>query len=194
MSKNLGPIHYMMYNKVRFQNELCHKLLAKFKNVDMNEFNETIGQPQSGELSEIIELSNIHGWLQGNVDKVELKLAYIVKKLQENGVNQTDIEKVAFEHGKTARVEANTKEEAWNSLNVILINGMPCDRVLSFDVSDDKFLVKVEKSIHDVYWEQIGVINNIYNEIRNSIIEGALEGTKFDLNEINSETFEIVMK
>lgn len=193
MSENLGPIHYMMYNKIKFQNGLCDKLLESFENIDMTEFNEKIGNPESGELSEIIDHSNIHGWIQGNIDKVELKLAYIVNKLQENEVSQECMEKVAFDYGKTAHVEADTKEDAWNSLSTILINGMPCDRVLSFYIDGGKFIVKVEKPIHDIYWDKIGVKKNIYNELRNSMIEGAFEGTKFSLNEINHEVFEILM-
>jgi len=76
MSAFLGPIHNWLYNKIKIQNDFTKELLNNFKLDISLEYEDLL----EGELSEIIDETNIHGWLQTQVSLVENRLSFAVKK------------------------------------------------------------------------------------------------------------------
>ena len=72
MSEFLGPIHYMMYEKIKFQDKITNYLLdGNTSEVDR------INNPVSNEpLESLIDQDNIHGWLDYIIDVVENRLHY----------------------------------------------------------------------------------------------------------------------
>ena len=69
MSENLGPIHYLMYEKIKFQDEITDFLMdGNFCQIDYKPVSK---KP----LEEILDSENIHGFLQEKIDIVETRLA-----------------------------------------------------------------------------------------------------------------------
>ena len=70
MSKNLGPIHYLMYEKINFQDEITDFLMD-------GDFSQIEYKPVSKmPLEEILDQENIHGFLQEKIDIVARKNRY----------------------------------------------------------------------------------------------------------------------
>ncbi|WP_394019636.1 hypothetical protein [Anaerococcus cruorum] len=146
MSENLGPIHYMMYDKIKFQDEITSYLLEG----DTSKVDE-INKPVSKEpLENLIDQDNIHGWLDSKIDVVENRLNYAL-----NHSNNTK-EKM-YEFGK---INAKGKDFSnfntlFTDLNMLLLDGMPCDRGLSAQVDEkgDLYLI-TNTNLHSKYENQ----------------------------------------
>ena len=86
----------------------------------------------SEDLEEVIDQSNIHGWLHIAVSNVEIRFAYVIKKLLDKGISLKDIKKVAFEYGTTfPKYEISSLQDAYELLMDILLDGLPCDVSIS---------------------------------------------------------------
>ncbi|KIR02591.1 hypothetical protein P261_01406 [Lachnospiraceae bacterium TWA4] len=189
MSAFLGPIHTWLYSKILFQNELVEKIIS-FAN-ENNWMNDSIrlnryGNLEEGALEDIVDPNNIHGWLQERVSLVENKLAYIVTALLEDHPKRLDELKtlsynLGASHGMT---EFSNAEDAYEYIDSLLLNGMPCDRVNRvIDITNDSLKWEQTQDIHGKYWEMVhGDVKNFY-EIRKSIISGILSKSGFDFVE-----------
>ncbi len=181
MSAFLGPIHTWLYNKVLFQNDLAEHIakVAADKNWNDVSFNiNRYGVLPEGELADIVDETNIHGWLQDKVSLVENKLAYIVTVLTDEYAERiTDISDAVYTYGKAHAYDGNLNaKEAFQYLETILLNGMPCDRVNQI-VSEDENQVswKETVNIHKSYWDQVHGNMEYFDAIRESLITGVLE-------------------
>ena len=77
MSLMLGPIHTWLFRKIKLQNELVDNIIAKsieLKYIE-DDFKDMIdrryGVLEDGDLADICDSSNIHGWLQSRITLVE---------------------------------------------------------------------------------------------------------------------------
>ena len=116
MSKTLGPIHYLMYEKIKFQDEITDFLMD-------GDFSQIKYEPVSKRpLKEILDQENIHGFLQEKIDIVESRLAKALR-LCKNPSEK--LFKLGQECGKDKGF--SNFEEIFTDLNKYLLNGMPCD-------------------------------------------------------------------
>lgn len=94
MSAFLGPIHFWLYDKIKIQNEIVEEILDYAEKNNENIRSELYAKFGDGDLkplSEVIDVTNIHGWLQERVARVERKLAYLVPKLIDNTPTSGDL-------------------------------------------------------------------------------------------------------
>ena len=143
MSKNLGPIHYMMYDKIKFQDDITAYLLG-----DKIEEAEIIEKPVArGSLDSLIDQDNIHGWLDSKIDIVEKRLAYALAHADSAKKKMYDFGKEQAE-GK----DFSNFNTIFNDLNMYLLDGMPCDRGLSAQVDEagDLYLI-TNANMHEKY-------------------------------------------
>jgi predicted GNAT family acetyltransferase len=79
MSAFLGPIHFWLYDKIKIQNEIVEEILDYAEKNNENIRSELYAKFGDGDLkplSEVIDVTNIHGWLQERVaDKLVKELA-----------------------------------------------------------------------------------------------------------------------
>ena len=75
MSEFLGPIHYMMYEKIKFQDKITNFLLDG----NTKEIDEKVAPVSTDNLENLIDQENIHGWLDSKIDVVENRLAFAIK-------------------------------------------------------------------------------------------------------------------
>ena len=194
MSLYLGKIHYWLFNKIMWFEDLTDILirLAEDENININEkiseINNLCGKKiPKKTLEELIDTSNIHGWLQGEIHSSERRLVSWIKVLLESGVSINKIEEVFKNQGiKAAKEVKETKgildsaQEIYSAINDYLLDGMPCDRVDTV-IESSKDTVKWTKSIcvHKPIWDEIGVDVNIFYNLRHIWTEAFV-------NEINN--------
>ena len=178
MSAFLAPIHFWMYDKILIAQELTFKLEEKFLNKEEREDVESLFPGlYSKDLEEVIDQSNIHGWLHTAVSNVEIRFAYIVKTLLDKGISLEEIKKVAFEYGKTfPEQEVSSLKDAYELLMDILLDGLPCDVSINVAREEEKELEFVlYNDIHKQYFNEFDLEVSLYHEIREGFVNGLFE-------------------
>lgn len=188
MSAFLAPIHFWMYDKILIAQELTFKLEEKFLNKEEREEVESLFPGlYSKDLEEVIDQSNIHGWLHIAVSNVEIRFAYIVKTLLDKGISLEEIKKVAFEYGKTfPEQEVSSLKDAYELLMDILLDGLPCDVSISVAREEENELEFVlYNDIHKQYFNEFDLEVSLYHEIREAFVNGILERYALKYNNIS---------
>lgn len=196
MSKFLGPIHIWLFNKIKLQNDLIDKVMSKCcteeENKKINSYlDEHYGKLPSGNLEDIIDESNIHGWLQDKISLVEVRLAYLVTMISNE--KKDLIVKCAYDFGKEHSLkDIKSAKEAFHHIESCLLSGMPCDHV-NMVISEDEDFIKWQETvdIHEKYWTAVnGDVKNFF-DIRNALIEGMLHDSSMEFVVSENVTYEI---
>ena len=181
MSLFLGNIHYWLFNKVLWFEGLEGEIikLAKDKGIDVEkleaEINSKYGvKTPNKNLEDMIDTSNIHGWLQGKIHSAEGRMAAWTKVILENNQDYIlDMRKVYENQGVNAANEAKESleninaETIFNSMNDYILDGMPCDRVNEvIDSSEESIMWKRRVCVHKNIWENEGILVDVFYELR----------------------------
>lgn len=181
MSLFLGKIHYWLFNKVLWFEGLEGEIikLAKDKGIDVEkleaEINSKYGvKTHNKNLEDMIDTSNIHGWLQGKIHSAEGRMAAWTKVILENNQDYIlDMRKVYENQGVNAANEAKESleninaETIFNSMNDYILDGMPCDRVNEvIDSSEESIMWKRRVCVHKNIWENEGILVDVFYELR----------------------------
>lgn len=199
MSAFLGPIHTWLYNKIKFQDELTTAIINEaikngYDDVKLCQVDKKYGALEKGNLEDLIDVKNIHGWLQEQITLVENRLAFVVTVLtDENPERILTINDAVYEFGKEHAVESGiTVKEAYQYLEALLLNGMPCDRVNEIvSETDEKLVWNQTSDIHKQYWTMIHGNGEFYYSIRESLIIGIFENSGIEFEQISDQTFEL---
>lgn len=199
MSAFLGPIHFWLYNKIEIQNEIVEETLDYATNSLNNNMRDDLynkfGDGDLKPLDQVIDVTNIHGWLQERVNQVEKKLAYTVTELTKNNPENFQIIKDIFK-SKGAEVSTLEKDssldEIYKAINDTLLDGMPCDRANSVVSQEDNEIIwKRNVCVHQQYWDDVqGDINDFYT-LRDEFIEGLLSVTDVKYVKLDETTSRI---
>lgn len=191
MSKFLGPIHYIMFNKIKFQEEITENILNIKQDYNINDEVNSIGTLEVGELEDLIDTDNIHGWLQERVELVEKRFALAISLLlKEKEITKEDIVNRIYELGKNENLILEL-DEAFDMMNSKFLDGMPCDRAIALlerSYNSIKFIIN--EDFHLKYWINSGY-DNLYWELRNEYIKGFLHKSNLSLYEIEENIYEI---
>jgi hypothetical protein len=183
MSRFLAPIHTWVYNKIKIQEDLEQNVVNMLKNKFGDEIQSiddqakrTYGEPLGDSpIEEVIDTSNIHGWLQGRIDMVEPRMAYIIAGAVDKFGKEAEEEiQGAFrKHGENYGSNAEesfpvaTAPELYKALNNYLLEGMPCDLVNVVAVSEpDKLQWNNTRCLHRGYWESVKANPDFMYELR----------------------------
>ena len=187
MSLFLGKIHYWLFNKILWFENLEEKVidLAKSEGLDIETLRKDI-EDKYGEklpnkpLEELIDTSNIHNWLQGQIHSAERRNAAWTKLLIEaNEENFKKLEEIYKEQGIVAanevidegKLEA-TPNEIFNAINDYILDGMPCDRVNEVILNEEnKITWQVRIDVHKDIWDKVGCDVNYFYNLRNAWIK-----------------------
>lgn len=199
MSAFLGPIHFWLYNKIEIQNEIVEETLDYATNSLNNNMRDDLynkfGDGDLKPLDQVIDVTNIHGWLQERVNQVEKKLAYTVTELTKNNPENFQVIKDIFK-SKGAEVSTFEKDssldEIYKAINDTLLDGMPCDRANSVVSQEDNEIIwKRNVCVHQQYWDDVqGDINDFYT-LRDEFIEGLLSITDVKYEKLDETTSRI---
>lgn len=179
MSLFLGKIHYWLFNKIKWFEGLEENIVnwAKEKgDFPVDEWKEEIynkyGAPiENKPLEEVIDTSNIHGWLQDKISRGEgRQSAWVTKILKSSPESIKDLINIFEKQGSKLGSEyaemstVSTSIEVYNMLNDYILEGMPCDRVNeTLENSEDKYSWITTSCLHEPYWQkEMGDVNNFY--------------------------------
>ncbi|MGV8981210.1 hypothetical protein [Clostridium sp.] len=194
MSAFLAPIHTWLFSKILLAEELEKRLkevyIDKYGELakDVNDKALAYGSPidTTKNIEDIIDKSNIHGWLQDKISKAETRTAFIITEMiKEYGEAAKAIAMSCFmEQGKTIGENLKTSEmpgspeELFNALNIYLLEGMPCDRVTRMIKSENNILEwETTSCIHKKYWEIVNGDVNVFYNLRHNWIKAFVENS-----------------
>ncbi len=174
MSAFLGPIHHKMYGKMLAQSQFAHALAAYADQQGWTSgLEERLARefplPQ-GQLEAIIDLSNIHGWLNGNVAAAEGQLALAVGGALAGHPDRRDAlldAAAAYGQERAGQDAAPARDcvDLWQKMDAYWLDGMPCDRSLSFTASDPgQVTFSIRPDCHAEGWQDIAALS--YGDLR----------------------------
>lgn len=123
MSAFLGPIHYLVYEKIIKLENFTDELLETYKiKLDL----EAI---KRGELSELIDLSNIHSSLSEMVELADRRNIKAISMALKSGAEEKDLEKAFEEFGLENNIgeKIQSLDLAFRFISNSSLDGMPCD-------------------------------------------------------------------
>lgn len=192
MSKFLGFIHYIMFDKINFQEEINNSILEiaiAEGHTNIVEKVNSVGIIEEGKLEDIIDESNIHGWLQERVNIVEKRFATATSLLlKKNPGFENKIYNLLFELGVKENFNGSPKE-AFDLISFKFLDGMPCDRAIGIvEETEDSIVFEVFKDLHSQFWERYN-LKNIYWNLRNAFINGVLEKTEYGIYKLEENKY-----
>ena len=142
--------------------------LAKNEGLDIDnlskEINDKYGeQTPKLTLEEMIDTSNIHGWLQEKISSAEGRMAAWTTKIINNNSEVTlKTENIYTQQGiKAAKevkdngIEVSTAVDIFNSINDYILDGMPCDRVNEVVTSEENIVEWNRRiCVHEQIWNK----------------------------------------
>jgi len=174
VSQFLGPIHHVMYGKIRLLHgweEMCVAGAgAAWGEPHVAELLAPIAsqrwQPVDGELAALIGDQPIHDWLQATLNRAETSLARVVAALQSHGDGAEELlRRCAFDHGRATATHATLPPgAARSSLEAVTallagcyLDGMPCDQVSEVaEMTAERLAIRRLLEIHRANWEAGG--------------------------------------
>jgi len=200
MSAILGPIHHWLFRKIKIQNDLTNAIIDVAKDKELNvaplaDIDEKFGSLPEGDLGNIIDPTNIHGWLQDKIAIVERRLAYITKTLTDNNPDAIGVIcECAREFGVKNAVEDDaTPADGFEYYENTFVSGMPCDGVnMVVNEDSDEITWQETVDIHKQYWDEVGVDVALFYEIRNAMIEGVFAGSDLSYYNLGNGSYKLV--
>ncbi len=177
MSAFLGPIHYWLYAKIQHVQDRTARL-AQEANAACSALAEsclatvyeTYGEPpaRQTDLADLIDPSNIHGWLARQIQLTEAREAALLKELSDycGGTAWELAEKVFAEDGKrlgeaavkTNRYDLEKASGLYRAFHDTFLAGMPCDGGFEEVSSTDQEIVLERTTCPKAgLWKQVGV-------------------------------------
>lgn len=180
MSAFLGPIHYWLYNKIILQEKLTKSMLKDAPEI-YDSLASICGSTEMRPLEEVIDTSNIHGWLQAQILIAEKRYANGVHLLMsKKSVSLEQLQEKALLFGKEYALKGTTAPELYKEIQDLLLDGMPCDHVnMPVDQENDKVVWKRTADLHSSHWSEVGADGNIYYTLRSALLKGMLEPTSY---------------
>lgn len=203
MSAFLGPIHYWLHGKIKIQNDIIEDILElaeKDYKLDYREYiDNEYGRIETMPLEEVIDESNIHGWLQERIHIVEKRLAYVVTNVLNEVPEALDKLKGIYRGNGIRQFEQSqlnsdsTASELYKAaVNDSLLDGMPCDHVNSVSSQEEGEITwKRGLCVHKEFWNEVGGDISVYYTLRDEYINGFLENTDSKYEKNDDSTFKI---
>jgi len=200
MSAILGPIHHWLFRKIKIQNDLINAVIAAAKEKELNvalleDIDEKFGSIPEGDLGNIIDPTNIHGWLQDKIVIVERRLAYVVKTLTDGDAEAINIIcDISRAFGvKNAISNGVSPTDGFEYYENTFVSGMPCDGVnMIVNEDSDELMWQETVDIHRQYWDELGADIAQFYEIRNAMIEGVFGGSGLTYYALGNGSYKLV--
>lgn len=199
MSQFFGPIHEWMYGKIKYQDQMTSYICDRAKEYGWSDkLKETLaqqyGELAQGNLEDIIDVTNIHGWLSGHVDMVESRFVAAVHTILEADRGRLeDLKQVCFEAGKEVgnRFENNIScKECYEIVRGHLVDGMPCDGGLQVESDEeDQIIWSVSEHVHESYWSAQQESLETFFVLRDAWLRGFFEEKMVQYTQLATNTF-----
>ena len=200
MSAFLGPIHFIVYEKILYLNNITNFIIDEFsKNSNLSNLRENIDAKYPniamGELSEIIDHTQIHAWLNNQVSIIEKRSAAVIKEVLNETSDLETLKNIYRKFGEEARLDHSdiiVLQELFNIILRMLLDGMPCDKGIEIISNDDSdILWKVNLNAHTPYLDEVGLSGDDFIALRNAWLEGFFDNSNIEYQYMGNNTFKI---
>lgn len=192
MSRFLAPIHTWLFNKIKLYEALEKDVIEKLNNNPETGILSLLGDIENryqgplddSPIEDVIDVTNIHGWLQNRIKIAETRQAYLITRVVEKyGDKGFNLIKEAYtEQGSAAgkdaaeKYEVSTPNDLYKAINNYILEGMPCDAASSVMRNEEDIIEwRTVTDLHKDYWETVdGDAANFY-ELRRNWIEAFVE-------------------
>lgn len=188
MSRFLAPIHTWLFNKIKLYEALEKDVIDKLNSNPNTGILETIGDIKNRypgplderPIEEVIDATNIHGWLQNRIKIAETRHAYLITRVLEKYEDEAFnlIKEAYIAQGKSSgadaaeKYEVSTPNDLFQALNNYILEGMPCDTANSIMRNDSDIIEwRTVTDLHKDYWETVGGDAANFYELRRNWIE-----------------------
>ncbi|WP_252217263.1 hypothetical protein [Clostridium sp. VAP41] len=170
MSLFLGKIHFWLFNKILWFEGLENEIIdvAKSERLDILNLQKEIEDKYGTKLpnkplDEIIDTSNIHGWLQEKIYSSEGRIAAWTTVIIDNKREaKTKLEEIYINQGiiaakevKEEGIRLDSAENIFNKVNDYILDGMPCDRVNEIINSNENCIEWTRRiCVHKEIWDK----------------------------------------
>lgn len=181
MSQFLGPVHYWLYEKIGHQEALT-QAVAGYAHSKGWIKDSTVYVKVLPALETVIDESNIHGWLQGQITDAEGRYANLLTAvLSGHNDRLKDITQVCFRFGQENTLPKDSDAmQAYQAFENFFVNGMPCDRVnIVTDQRPESVCWEMSQDIHAQHWQNGD--SELYYILRKAVMHGMLSGTALKL-------------
>jgi hypothetical protein len=178
MSAFLGHIHYWLYRKIRLvaeREQLIYEKAAGLCGDTAEELRsqvwQTYGDPLPDvDLQQLIDQSNIHGWLQRQITIAETREAAFINELLAMCSAQELVAEAFAEHGALCGQHAvaqgtyntQTADGIHKAVSDYLLNGMPCDQGDAVVVNTaEKVVWESAICLQEKNWEKAGISSKL---------------------------------
>ena len=174
MSAFLGPVHFMLYNKIQRQNEL---------------------------LNEIINASEENHWVNGIAEQLKEKCGENETAPLETVIDESalidKVSEIFYSNGAASRLDYAdiiVAEELFNAVNMCLLDGMPCDGGITVESNDGSEIVwSINMEVHTPFYESEGLNSQIFLTLRDKWLQGFFAGSfNIDYARLSENTFRIM--
>jgi len=189
MSAFLAPIHNWLFNKIVMFEDIEMDLRNKYLEIYGEEINLIINETKNygdvidrnKSLEELIDLSNIHGWLQNRIQNTESRVAMILSKtIEKHGEEALKIAEDIFYNngvkcGDIAKHRENPQnaKDMFSTINNYMLEGMPCDRVQKLMVAEEDVVRWYNTDcIHKANFDRVGADINLFYRLRFVYLKG----------------------
>lgn len=187
MSLVLAPIHDVMYQKVLRQDRMSEAFLEKSEEKGWEiglrgRADHQTPAAQNRPLADIIDQTNIHGWLNQAVQQSEKRFALVAASLLQNHPERfEDLRNIMHTLGAEEHMpQTDSANEAYQWLSGALLDGMPCDRTIEVDQADtEETLWRTARCAHTPHWNEHGLSADMYHQLRDAWINGVLSQSPF---------------
>ncbi len=181
MSAFLGPIHFIMYDKIQLQNQLLNQIILYAESIGIKDISkqldEKCGVNETAPLESVIDQSAIHNWLNNQVVICERRLALALKLILEK--DKSSLEKIGeifYSQGEEKRLECAeviVVDELFKVLNLTLLDGMPCDAGINVQNMDgSEVMWEVNLDTHEPYYKEISTDVDNFLFLRDKWLQG----------------------
>jgi|GEM_PF-34067 len=200
MSQFLAPIHGWLFNKVLLLESLEEDIASYYDDTEIKTIHNQL-KDQMGDLlpkaplEQLIDKSNIHGWLQVTINRAEQRQAALVGEVLKRDEKALElISKIYKDKGRSLADDMSMMgpKDVFTALNNVLLEGMPCDRVHQIlEDSPNRLTWHIVTCVHRGNWEGQGVDVNNYYQLRHAFTQGFVEAAdhlSYQAN-IDSQTY-----
>lgn len=203
MSLFLGPIHHWLYHKIQLQQELVDDIMTLGRekwHLPLFAVCESLyGELERGALENVIDGSNIHGWLQEQVSRVEYYLAHSVTAILDADTEALGELTTLFE--AKGRENASMLGENLNAemlfkiMSDTWLDGMPCDHAMAvLEQSENQVVWQKYKCTHMSYWQEAQGDVKYYNQLREAWIKAFVEVAGYSFEKRSEDVYAIYLK
>lgn len=193
MSKTLGFVHHLMYDKIKFLNNITNSILKIAKREKLSNLVYTVNEKgilEEGPLEEIIDELNIHDWLQKRVELAEEKFALATSLLlNEKPELREEIFSLFNVLGKSENFNGSPSD-AYRLVTSKFLDGMPCDHILSAIDNENSVIFTIHEDVHAKYWNTYKNAS-LYWDLRSEYMKGVLSNTNYTLEKISENSYEL---